>query len=334
MQNTPKRPEILRDTFGRRFGYLRLSITDACNFSCSYCLPGGYQKQGGAKPPLTLPEITRLARAFAGLGMSKIRLTGGEPTLRRDLLTIIDALSSIEGIQTVALSTNGYRLRELAPGLKLAGVGALNVSVDSLDEKRFFEITGGWELATVLSGIDRALELQFASVKINAVLMRGSAEREVRRFIEFVRTRPVAVRFIELMPTRSTAAFFEAEHLRSDFLARTLIEEGWRQSPRGPVDGPALEFTHPHHAGRIGVIAPYSDHFCESCNRLRVTSQGALRLCLFAEGNHDLRPLLQSDAQIGELHELLHSLVARKEVSHFLPAGRTGDNHTFSAIGG
>ena len=325
---------MLRDTFGRRFGYLRLSITDACNFKCTYCLPGGYQKPEGAEAPLTLPEITRLARAFAGLGMTKLRLTGGEPTLRRDLLSIIDSLATIEGIETLALSTNGYRLAELAPQLRLAGVSALNVSIDSLDGARFAEITGGWKLGPILEGIDRALDLQFRSVKINAVLMRQTASQEVDRFLEYLRTRPIAVRFIELMPTRSTSQVFESEHIRSDFLARRLIEEGWKQSPRGPVDGPAIEFSHPRYAGRIGLISPYSDHFCESCNRLRVTSQGALRLCLFAEGNHSLRPLLQADGQIHELQDRIQELVSRKEVSHYLPAGRTGDNHTFSAIGG
>ncbi len=325
---------MLRDTFGRRFGYLRLSITDACNFKCTYCLPGGYQKPVDAESPLSLPEITRLARAFAGLGMTKLRLTGGEPTLRRDLLSIIDSLAGIEGIETLALSTNGYRLRELAPELRLAGVGALNVSIDSLDEARFATLTGGWELAPILDGLERALSLRFGSIKINAVLMRKTAAREVERFLEYIRARPISVRFIELMPTRSTSELFASEHIRSDFLARRLIEEGWKQTPRGPVDGPALEFTNPRYAGRIGLISPYSDHFCESCNRLRVTSQGALRLCLFAEGNHSLRPLLQADGQIAELQHQIQELVSRKEVSHYLPAGRTGDNHTFSAIGG
>jgi cyclic pyranopterin phosphate synthase len=322
----------LEDTFGRRFAYLRLSLTDACNFKCGYCLPQGYQKDPAADSALGLPEVLRLVRAFAALGMRKIRLTGGEPTLRRDLLQICEAIKGVSGVEHLALSTNGYRLRELAPELRLAGVDSINVSVDSLDPDRFREITGGWGLAPILEGIERCLAQGFRSIKLNAVLLKTASELEL--FLEYIRSRPISVRFIELMPTQANRELFERSHVRSDFVARRLVDEGWRQQPRGATDGPAFEFAHSRYVGRIGVIAPYSDHFCQNCNRLRVTSQGALRLCLFSEGNASLRDLLQHDGQLQELQARVVALLQRKEISHYLPEGRTGDNRTFSAMGG
>jgi cyclic pyranopterin phosphate synthase len=264
--------------------------------------------------------------------MRKIRLTGGEPTLRRDLLQICEAIKEVPGVEHLALSTNGYRLRELAPELRLAGVDSINVSVDSLNPERFREITGGWALAPILEGVEKSLTLGFRSIKLNAVLLKTA--NEIEPFLEYIRSRPISVRFIELMPTQANRQLFERDHVRSDHLARRLLEEGWRQQPRGPVDGPALEFSHSRYVGRIGVIAPYSDHFCQNCNRLRVTSQGALRLCLFSDGNASLRDLLQGDDQLQELQARVLALLQRKEISHDLPEGRTGDNRTFSAMGG
>jgi GTP 3',8-cyclase len=324
----------LEDSFGRRFSYLRLSITDACNFSCSYCLPSGYPKSALRTEPLTLDEVRRLVRAFVALGTRKVRLTGGEPTLRRDLLALCQAVRSNPGVERLALSTNGYRLKDLAGDLRLVGVDAINVSIDSLDPARFEGITGGWKLAPILEGIERALVLQFSSVKINAVLLKEHAAEELERFLGYLRHTPVSLRLIELMPTAQNRGTFEQSHVKSDFLAQRILAEGWRQIPRGPTDGPAIEFRHPGYAGRIGIIAPYSDHFCESCNRLRVTSQGDLRLCLFAEGNAPLRDLLQRDAQQQELQERLLRLVGKKEISHFLSENRTGDNRSFSVMGG
>jgi cyclic pyranopterin phosphate synthase len=327
---------IIADKFGRQFSYLRLSITDACNFSCGYCLPNGYHRAPNSPEPLALPEITRLVRAFAELGTKKVRLTGGEPTLRRDLLEIAEAVSKIDGIEKVALSTNGYRLRELAGPLRMSGVTALNISVDSLDPVHFHEITKKDFLPQILDGIDHALTLGFESIKLNAVLLakKNDDSKTLQEFEAWIKTRPITVRFIELMPNESIPSYFAEHHIRSQSLRDGLMERGWSVRQRGTTDGPADEFNHPDSVGSLGLIAPYKKDFCGTCNRLRVTSFGQLRLCLFAEGEQPLRPWLQSDSQKEDLKARLIELVGRKEISHYLPEGNYGDNKTFSAIGG
>ncbi len=322
----------LSDAFGRSFHYLRLSVSDACNFRCLYCLPHGYKKSE-ADAELSAPEITRLLRAFGQLGFWKIRLTGGEPTVRRDIVELTRIASETPGVKRVALSTNGYRLVELADDLKAAGLAAVNVSVDSLDRARFSELTGQDSLTSVLSGIDRALELGLET-KINAVLMKDLNEREFAEFVELARERPVGVRFIELMPVADNMEFFAKHHLKAEALVAWLGDHGWTERARRDGDGPARAFEKPGYRGAVGVIAPYAKDFCASCNRLRVTSRGALRLCLFSEGNHSLRDLLQDDAQAPALQERVKTLLGLKEVSHYLPDGKLGDTKHFAMMGG
>lgn len=328
----------LKDSFGRRFSYLRLSVTEACNFRCVYCLPNGYQKNDcdGGKDDgfLTLAEITRLGRAFAGLGIWKVRLTGGEPTIRRDIFEIARCLSTTPGIRTVALSTNGYRLKQQARQFRDSGIRALNISVDSLNRERFKRISGQDRLDDVLGGVEEALTLGFSSIKINTVLLKGDNDIEFDDFLEYVRTRPVSARFIELMPTGLTREFFEQHHVKSTTIRKRLLERGWRVRGRAEAEGPAVEFTHPDHMGRIGIIAPYSRDFCSGCTRLRVSSRGALKLCLFGEGTFSLKKYLQDDSQIELLQEVVCSLLLKKAESHYLFEGKYGGLQTFSAIGG
>jgi cyclic pyranopterin phosphate synthase len=323
---------ILTDSFGRAFSYLRLSVEDACDYRCRYCLPGGYKKEE-AEPPLTAAEISRLIAAFAEMGFWKVRLTGGEPTLRRDLVEIVAAAAAAPGVRRVALSTNGARLEGLADALKSAGLAAVNVSVDSLHPERFREATGRDDLPKVLAGVERALGLGL-DVKLNAVLMKGLNDGEFARFLDLTRERPLSVRFIELMPTADNVDFFTARHLKAEALVAWLVEDGWSEAPRAEADGPARRFLKHGHKGSVGVIAPYAKDFCASCNRLRVTSRGRLRLCLFAEGEHSLRPFLQEDGQRAELQGLVRALLGRKDASHYLPEGRIGSTRHFAAIGG
>ncbi|MDE2490733.1 MAG: GTP 3',8-cyclase MoaA [Elusimicrobia bacterium] len=322
----------LVDALGRRFVYLRLSVEDACGYRCRYCLPHGYKKEE-AEPPLALPEIRRLLSACAGLGMWKVRLTGGEPTLRPDLAAIAAAAAATPGVRRVALSTNGRRLAGLIPALSAAGVSAVNVSVDSLDRARFAEIVGRDELAYVLAGVDAARAAGM-TVQVNAVLMKGVNDGEVAAFADFAAARGVEVRFIELMPTAGNADFFAARHMKAESLAARLLAEGWVEEPRAEADGPARRFRRPGVPGALGLIAPYAKDFCASCNRLRVTSRGRLRLCLFSEGESSLRDLLQRDEDRAALQERLRALLGLKEPSHYLPEGRVGDNRTFARIGG
>lgn len=322
----------LVDGFGRRFHYLRLSLEDACDYRCRYCLPHGYHKEE-PEPALSADEVRRLVSAFAEMGFWKLRLTGGEPTLRRDLLDIVAASAATPGIRRVALSTNGARLSALAEPLQAAGLDAVNVSVDSLDPARFREITGRDDLSKVMEGVERALSLGLET-KLNAVLMRGLNDSEFAAFVELARERPLGVRFIELMPTASTMDFFAQRHLKAETLVAWLLENGWSEQARAEADGPARRFAKPGWRGSVGVIAPYAKDFCASCNRLRVTSRGRLRLCLFAEGEQSLRELLQRDEQRQALQARVAELLGRKEVSHYLPEGKVGDNRGFAAIGG
>lgn len=336
MPPLPDLPSLpnLEDTYGRRFTYLRLSVTDACNFKCVYCLPQGYKKPKNVESDLTLTEIQNLVGAFAEMGVWKFRLTGGEPTLRRDLLEIAQVISETPGVRKIALSTNGYRLKSLAKNLKQAGVTALNISIDSLDRGKFSEITGVDKLDEILEGVDAALQEKFSSIKINAVLLDGWNNQEFDSFLNWIQNKPVTVRFIELMPTGQNQPVFKKHHAQSTRLQERLTQLGWTQKPREQADGPAVEFEHSDFTGNIGMIAPYSKDFCKTCNRLRITSRGALRMCLFAEGNTSVRHLLQERSQREELQNLLRSLLTKKESSHYLPEGRYGNNLTFSAIGG
>ncbi|MBX7500846.1 GTP 3',8-cyclase MoaA [Qipengyuania sp. YG27] len=324
----------LRDGLGRRFEYLRLSLTEVCNFRCTYCLPDGYRKRCGQPSVLSLTEIERAVRAFAALGLWKVRLTGGEPTIRHDFEDVARAVSTVPGIRRVAMTTNGYRLAERAQSWRDAGVDALNISVDSLDPARFAAITGHDRLAEVLAGIDAAREAGFSSIKLNAVLMRGVNDDELEAMTRFVATRDLSLRFIEVMRTNDNAEFFAARHVSGESVARRLEAAGWQRLAREAGAGPAVEFGHAKARGRIGIIAPYAKDFCASCNRLRLGSDGKFHLCLFGDGGFDLRPLLQHDDQHDELVARIVALTRTKAPAHRLHDGDSGATPHLASIGG
>lgn len=324
----------LADRHGREFRYLRLSLTEACNFRCSYCLPEGFRPCAGSASPLDPGEILNLATAFVAMGVEKIRLTGGEPTLRSELVQIIEDLRGLDGLREIALTTNGFRLPALLRNLKQAGLDTLNVSVDSLRPKRFEAITGRDGLRKVLESVENALDLGFGSVKINAVLLKGINDDELADVAEFVRHRPVHWRWIELMRTGSNGDYFRRHFLSATDLASRFATGGWRETSRSPTAGPARSFVHPDFRGSLGFISPYATDFCLTCNRLRVSSTGALRLCLFGDGQSSLRPLLVSAAQRPELEEKVSSLLHWKMPAHRLAAENFGDMNNLSMIGG
>jgi len=323
----------IADSFGRTFPYLRLSITDVCNFRCSYCLPDGYKKTG-CSPFMTLEEIVRLVRAFSELGTWKIRLTGGEPTVRSDFLEIAAAVNDIAKVRKLAFTTNGYKLPERAQGYYDAGLRAMNISVDSLRPNQFKNITGHDRLHEVLDGVQASFDAGFESIKLNTVILKGLNDSELDHFIDFVEDKPVSLRFIELMRTGDNQKYFEEHHLSGTAVTEKLLERGWRARPRVDGAGPAQEFEHSDSAGTIGLIAPYSKDFCKSCNRLRVSAQGALHLCLFGEGGYSLRDYLQSDDQIEELQEKILGLMNFKRSAHFLHEGNSGVREHLASIGG
>ncbi len=323
------------DSFGRQFKYLRISVTDRCNFRCVYCLPNGYQRPSEPQEPeLTAEEIFKLCSGFSRLGFEKIRLTGGEPTLRRDLVAIISAVSKLPGIRTVALTTNGHNLEQLAAPLKEAGLASVNVSLDSLDAGRFQAMTGSARFEAVIRGIDKAISVGFRSVKLNSVLMKGVAEIDFDGFVEWVRERPVTVRFIELMRTGKNADLFESHHLSAGDFQLRLLKGGWKPVSRLSDAGPALEFSHPEFLGKIGLIAPYSKDFCQSCNRLRVSCRGDLRLCLFGDENISLRPSLQQADYAEAVASKVAQAIQRKPEAHQLKEGKYGSTWNLASIGG
>lgn len=325
---------VLADRFGRTFPYLRLSVIEACNFRCSYCLPGGYRAIPGRPAALELEEIARLLRAFAAVGMRKLRITGGEPSLRKDLTDIIAAAAGTAGIDKIGLTTNGCLLHRRVEDWREAGLTHLNVSVDALDRERFARITGHDRLDDLLAGVERALSLDFAAIKLNAVLLRDLNDDQLPAWFDYLRERPLTLRFIELMRTGDNGEYFARHHARADALERTLEADGWRLVPRAADAGPAHEYGHPDYAGRIGVIAPYSKDFCAGCNRLRVTSAGDLRLCLFGNVGIPLRPLLQSDDDHDTLVARLLGQLGLKALGHGLHAGETGMTTNLSTVGG
>lgn len=322
---------MLEDGYGRRFSYLRLSITDVCNFRCTYCLPDGYKCET-EREFLTLKEIENTVTAFAGLGTTKVRLTGGEPSLRRDLPDIIAQVAGTKGIEQVAITTNGFKLPQLVKEWHSAGLTSLNVSIDSLDPRQFHSITGHNKLHTILDGVNKALELGLKT-KVNAVLLRPCGEGQLNSFLQWLKDVPVTLRLIELMQTGDNLAFFKQNHVSALPIKMQLLQQGWVQVLRDKTAGPAEEFYHPDYAGRLGLIMPYNSGFCDSCNRLRISALGKLHLCLFAEEGLDLRPILNTGTT-QEVQQHLRSLITRKKVSHQLGSGLTGVTQHLSMLGG
>ncbi|KXI27730.1 GTP 3',8-cyclase MoaA [Paraglaciecola hydrolytica] len=322
---------MLEDKFGRRFHYLRLSITDVCNFSCTYCLPDGYACDSD-RDFLSLPEITTLVNSFAKLGTSKIRLTGGEPSLRKDLPQIIEQCAKTPGIDHVAMTSNGYKLDKCVDEWVAAGLDSINISIDSLDPRMFASITGHDKLESILGGIDKALTLGL-KVKVNAVLMRQYNEAEFGGFLKWIKHMPISLRLIELMQTGDNVSFFNENHVSGEPLKQQLLQQGWGQIIRDKAAGPAQEFYHPEYAGNIGLIMPYSKDFCSTCNRLRIAATGKLHLCLFADQGLDIRPFLQNNDEMGLQRELVN-LLGNKEATHWLQDGYTGATKHLAMLGG
>ncbi|KJR29045.1 cyclic pyranopterin phosphate synthase [Vibrio navarrensis] len=323
------------DTFHRKFYYLRLSVTDVCNFKCTYCLPNGYQSHGQAPSSfLSVPEIRRLVAAFASCGTNKVRITGGEPSLRKDFLPIIESIASTPGIEKVAMTTNGYRLEKQVAQWQAAGLTHINVSVDSLDARMFQQITGENKFAQVMSGIDRAFDVGYEQVKVNVVLMKGLNLREFPAFLRWIKDRPIQLRLIELMQTGEMDQLFNQHHVSGAVIRTQLLNAGWLPKVKAANDGPAQVFVHPDYRGEIGLIMPYEKDFCTSCNRLRVSAKGKLHLCLFGEQGVDLRDLLHRDEQRDELITRIAGGLKNKAVSHFLQQGNTGATPHLASIGG
>jgi GTP 3',8-cyclase len=332
----------LIDAFGRRLDYLRVSVTDRCNFRCTYCLPEDADFPFGDKAFLSPDEIETIVGALVRLGIRRVRLTGGEPLMLRDILEIARRIKALPGVENLALSTNGSELARMATALKGAGVDRINVSIDSLDPERFREITRRGDLGEVWQGVEAALAAGLDPVKLNAVLMTAGADgaddglEDAERLASLVLDRPLHVRFIEMMPTEVNHHLQPGGFLSAD-AARARIEE--RFGPLTPVEvgprtGPAKAFRFPGAVGTVGFITPLSHTFCAECNRLRLTARGELRLCLFADRVYPLRPLLDAPDPHAALEAEILRVLQEKPAEHMLAVGNYGNLASFMQIGG
>lgn len=327
---------LLTDSFGRRIESLRISVTDRCDLRCVYCIPEDIEWLPRTQL-LSLEEIARLARLAVAGGVRKLRLTGGEPLLRRDLPRLIEMLSAIPGLEDLALTTNGTQLERLAGELKRAGLERVNVSLDSLDRETFQRMAQRDALAQVLRGIDAAAEAGLWPVRINCVAIRGLNDGEGVAFAELARTRGFEVRFIEFMPLE------HGERWGRDVLVpgrelRARIEERFALVPDPAQDphAPSRDWRFADGApGLVGFIDSVTEPFCSGCNRIRLTADGKLRTCLFSVREHDLRDLLRGGASDEQLLERLHGVVATKELKHHITDGLfVKPERTMSRIGG
>lgn len=327
---------LLSDSFNRPIDYLRVSVTDKCNLRCVYCMPEAGLPWLQRDEILSYEEIAEIVNAAASVGVRSVRLTGGEPLVRRDVHRLVARLAAVDGIDDISLSTNAVLLEEQLEALVGAGLNRVNVSLDTLRSDRFETIARRPGLDAVLRGIDAAIAAGLAPVKLNCVVMRGTNDDELEAFAELTRDRAIFVRFIEVMPVHENLEIAREAYVSSDeILARLGAVEQLEpvNGPRG--NGPARYFGYRGAAGAVGVISPLSHDYCERCNRVRLTADGRLRLCLFGENHIDLRTPLRSGASRDDLAAIFRSSMAIKPERHHLKLGEASSRmRAFSEIGG
>ncbi|MGN6431761.1 MAG: GTP 3',8-cyclase MoaA [Gaiellaceae bacterium] len=328
--------EPLRDSWGREIKSLRVSVTDKCNFRCRYCMPAEGLEWLDRAEVLSFEEIARLVRVLARMGVDEVRLTGGEPLVRRDLPVLVEMLAGTPGVRDLSLTTNGVLLDRFAGPLVEAGLRRLNVSLDSLSHVRFAEITRRDALDRVLAGLEEAeRHPQLRPIKVNCVAIRGFTEEEVPALAELARRKPYVVRFIEFMPLDADEAWRDDDVLIGGEI-RALIEEHWplEEIPAKP-SSTARRFRFKDGAGEIGFVNPVSEPFCSTCDRIRLTADGQLRTCLFSRREWDLKTPLRDGADDEHVEELLRFAVAHKELKHKInEPGFVKASRSMSQIGG
>jgi cyclic pyranopterin phosphate synthase len=329
---------LLKDSYGRAIRDLRVSLTDRCNFRCFYCLPHGEPPIAPKEQMLSYEEIEYVCEIFVALGIEKIRLTGGEPMMRRDIETIIGKLSAFKPrLQDLALTTNGYFLPDRAARLKEAGLDRVTVSIDSLKRDTFRQMTGVDVLDRVLEGIEAAKGAGLTPIKINSVVVRGHNEDEVADFAAFAREHDISMRFIEFMPLDSGHDWSRADVVSG----REIYERINARFPLTPLTVRRGSETSSRYRfadgapGEIGIIAPVTEPFCGACSRIRLTADGQIRTCLFSTVEHSLRDVVRSNASRAEIIEFIESVVMKKEPRHFInDPGFRQPERTMSFIGG
>lgn len=309
------------DHYDRDINYLRVSITDRCNLRCTYCRPKEGISLKGHADILRYEEILRVVSQTVKMGLIKVRLTGGEPLVRRGFVEFAGNLKKIKGLQDISLTTNGILLAQYAEDIFRAGITRINISLDSLDKEKYFQITRGGNLDDVFNGIAAAEKAGFAPIKINTVLMKGFNDNEALDFARLAFSKPFQVRFIEIMPVSEVSAGRSADFLPTRQLLET-INRHFRLEPlagkKNKSDGPARLYKMKDGLGEIGFINPVSDHFCSTCNRLRLTADGKLRACLLNDVEIDLREALSRHCDDDELAGLIREAILLKPQKHDL----------------
>ena len=328
--------EPLVDGFGRAIKSVRISVTDKCNFRCTYCMPAEGLPWLPKDEVLTFEETERIVRVLAAMGVSEVRLTGGEPLVRRELPLLVRMLAGTRGVEDLSLTTNGVLLDRLAGPLVAAGLRRLNVSLDSLSHVRFTEITRRDALDQVLRGLEEAERYpELRPIKINCVAVRGFTEAEVPALAELARRKPYVVRFIEFMPLDADDAW-EGDKVLTGAEIRAIVEERWPlvELPAKP-SSTSRRFRFADGAGELGFVSPVSEPFCSACDRIRLTADGRLRTCLFSRKEWDLKAPLRDGATDGELAELIRWAVQHKELKHRInEPGFVRASRSMSQIGG
>jgi GTP 3',8-cyclase len=329
--------EPLRDGWGREIKSVRVSVTDKCNFRCTYCMPAEGLEWLRRDEILTFEEIARLASVLAKVGVEEVRLTGGEPLVRRDLPVLVGMLAQIDGVTDLSLTTNGVLLDRLAGPLVAAGLQRLNVSLDTLNHLRFAEITRRDALDSVLRGLEEAERYpELRPIKVNCVAVKGFTETEVPALAELARRKPYVVRFIEFMPLDADEAW-RTDDVLTGAEIRSIIEEHHGPLVEIPAkaSSTARRFRFADGAGEIGFVNPVSEPFCSSCDRIRLTADGQLRTCLFSRREWDLKTPLRDGASDEQLIELLRFAVRHKELKHRInDSGFVRASRSMSQIGG
>ena len=332
---SPTQPR-LADAFQRPITYLRISVTDRCNLRCVYCMPEAGLPWISKAEILSYEEIAKVVRAAAAIGVRSIRLTGGEPLIRHDLERLVAMIAATPGIGDIALSTNGLLLADQAPALRAAGLDRVNVSLDTLRGDRFATIARRPGLERVLAGIDAAFAAGLGPIKLNCVVMRGGNDDEVSAFAELTRTRAVAVRFIEVMPVAENVAGHASDYVgAAEILERIAALAALHPVDGPPGNGPARYYAFAGAPGTVGVISPLSHDYCETCNRVRLSADGRLKLCLFGDHFIDFRTPLRNGATEDDLIALFRGSMYVKPERHHLEVGQTASAmRALSEIGG
>jgi GTP 3',8-cyclase len=306
------------DGYNRNINYLRISVTDRCNLRCGYCMPKEGLSVIGHEDILRYEEILRIVEVAVKMGVAKVRITGGEPLVRRGVVDFIARLSAISGLTDISLTTNGILLESFADPLFRAGIKRINISLDSLDEGKYAHITRGGELKAVLRGIEAVHQAGFNPIKINTVVIKGTNDDEILDFARLSVNKPFQIRFIELMPMGQAGDHYAGKFLSNDVIRGSIEEKFHLEALLGKnkTDGPARIYRIDGAKGTVGFISPISSHFCRNCNRLRLTADGHLRACLLSDGEISLREALRRSCSDEELQQFITDAIARKPLQH------------------